>query len=46
VTITKNIVTLYDYEEELNESKRQIKLLNSTYAGEMEQQLKELMKVS
>jgi hypothetical protein len=46
VTITKNIVTLYDYEEELNESRRQIKLLNSTYAGEMEQQFAELMKVA
>jgi hypothetical protein len=46
VSTTKNIVTLYDYEEELNESRRQIKLLNSTYAGEMEQQLKVLMKVA
>jgi hypothetical protein len=46
VTITKSIVTLFNYEDELNESRRQIKLLNSTYAGEMEQQLKELMKVS
>ena len=44
--ITKNIVTLYDYEEELNESRRQIKLLNNTYAGEMERQLKVLMKVA
>jgi hypothetical protein len=46
VSITKNIVTLYDYEETLNESRRQIKLLNNTYAGEMENQLKTLMKVS
>ena len=46
VSITKNIVTLYDYEEELNESRRQIKLLNNTYAGEMERQLKVLMKVA
>lgn len=45
VAITKTIVTLYDYEEQLNESRRQIKLLNSTYAGEMERQLKVLMKV-
>lgn len=46
VSITKNIVTLYDYEESLNESRRQIKLLNNTYAGEMEKQLKALMKVA
>jgi hypothetical protein len=46
VSITKTIVTLYDYEEDLNESRRQIKLLNSTYAGDMELQLKELMKVT
>lgn len=46
VSITKNIITLYEYEENLNESRRQIKLLNSNYAGEMEQQLKVLMKVA
>jgi hypothetical protein len=46
VTTSKTIVTLYDYEEQLNESRRQIKLLNSTYAGEMERQLKALMKVA
>lgn len=46
VSTTKTIVTLYDYEEQLNESRRQIKLLNNTYAGEMELQLRELMKVT
>jgi hypothetical protein len=46
VSITKKIVTLYDYEEQLNESRRQIKVLNNTFAGEMENQLKTLMKVS
>jgi hypothetical protein len=45
VSITKNIVTIYDYEEEKNETKRQIKLLNSGLIGEMEEQLKLLMKV-
>jgi hypothetical protein len=45
VTITKNIVTLFNYEDELNESRRQIKLLNNNYAGEIERQLKVLMKV-
>jgi hypothetical protein len=45
VTITKKIVTIYDYEEELNESKRQIKLLNKDFAGEIENQLFQLMRV-
>lgn len=45
VVITKNIVTLYDYEEDLNESRRQIKLLNSGLMGEIEEQLKLLMRV-
>jgi hypothetical protein len=45
VAITKNIVTLYDYEEDLNESRRQIKLLNEFYVSEMEEQLKLLMRV-
>lgn len=45
VSITKGIVTLFDYEEQLNESRRQIKLLNSNYASDMEQQLRVLMKV-
>jgi len=46
VSITKSIVTLYNYEDELNESRRQIKLLNSNYAGDIEQQLRALMKVA
>ena len=46
VSIAKNIVTLLDYEEETNESRRQIKLLNSNYASDIEQQLKVLMKVA
>jgi hypothetical protein len=45
VSTTKNIITLYDYEEDLNESKRQIKLLNEFYVSEMEEQLKLLMRV-
>lgn len=45
VSITKKSVSIFNYEEELNESRRQIKLLNESYAGDMEQQLKELMKV-
>lgn len=46
VSITKGIVTLFDYEEQLNESRRQIKLLNNNYASDIEQQLKVLMKVA
>jgi hypothetical protein len=45
VSITKNIVTIYDYEEERNETKRQIKLLNEFYVGEMEEHLSLLMSV-
>lgn len=45
VSITKNSVSIFNYEEELNDSRRQIKLLNESYAGDMEQQLRELMKV-
>lgn len=44
VSITKGIVTLFNYEEELNESRRQIKLLNNNYAGDIEQQLRVLMR--
>jgi len=43
VTTSRNIVYYYDYEIELNESYRNIKLLNSTYVGEFEKQFKKLM---
>ncbi len=46
VATTKKIVTLYDYEEDLNETRRQIKLLNNDFASEIEQQLNVLMKVA
>jgi len=46
VSITKGITTLFNYEDELNESRRQLKLLNNTYAGEIEKQLRILMKVA
>jgi hypothetical protein len=46
VSITKNIITLFNYEENLNESRRQIKLMNKDYAGSMDNQLYELMKVA
>lgn len=43
VSIGKRIVYVFDYEYELNESKREIKLLNSAFVYRMEQQFKELM---
>jgi len=43
VAITKNIVYIYDYENDLNESRREIKLLNQVFAGDMEEQFKTLM---
>jgi hypothetical protein len=43
VAITKNIVYIYDYENDLNESRREIKLLNQAFAGSMEEQFKTLM---
>jgi hypothetical protein len=44
VQIQKNIQYLYDYENELNESKREIKIMDSAYALEMEDQLYSLMR--
>lgn len=43
VETTKRIVSVYDYEYELNESKRKINILNSVYVDQMEQQFKSLM---
>jgi hypothetical protein len=43
VAISKNIVYIYDYENDLNESRREIKLLNQAFVGDMEEQFKILM---
>jgi hypothetical protein len=45
VTVNTSIrgVSYYTYEEELNESKRNIKLLNKSYVDEFETELKRLM---
>jgi Base plate wedge protein 53 len=43
VSITKNAVTIYDYEQKLNESKRTIQIINSIYATDMEKKYKSLM---
>lgn len=43
VSITKEIITLFDYESDLNDNKRQIKLLNSEYVMDFENSFKALM---
>ena len=44
VSITKNAVSLYEYELNKNEAKRNIKILNKNYANQLETELKALMK--
>jgi hypothetical protein len=44
VTITKRSVSYYEYEVDLNETKRHIKLLNSMYVDDFESEFKKLMK--
>lgn len=41
--ISKQPIYIYDYEVELNESKRNIKLIKSQYVADMETQLKKVM---
>lgn len=43
ITTTKRTVSVYEYEFDLNEEKRNINILNSTYVDEMEKQFKLLM---
>ena len=43
VTILKSAISYYDYELNLNESKRNIQLLNSNYVNQLETELKNLM---
>lgn len=45
VKITKNIVTLFDYEFNSNENKREIKIMDSRYSNQMEEQFRTLMSV-
>ena len=45
VTISKNAVSIYDYELNLNESKRNIRILNSAYVNQLENEFKSLMSV-
>ena len=43
INVTKNVVSLYDYELNLNESKRNINILNSNYVNQLETELTDLM---
>lgn len=43
ITISKSAVSYYDYELNLNESKRNIKILNSAYVTQLEKQFADLM---
>ena len=45
VKISKNLLTIFDYEFNLNEAKREIKIMDDKYAGQMEEQLKALMSI-
>ena len=43
VSETKRILSLYEYEVEQNDAKRGIKLLNKDYAGQLEEEFRNLM---
>ena len=43
IAVDKSAVSVYDYENDLNESKRNIKILNSLYVDQLETQFKNLM---
>jgi hypothetical protein len=45
VKISKNLLTLFDYEFNLNEAKREIKIMDSKYSDEMEEQFRTLMSI-
>jgi hypothetical protein len=45
ITVSKSAVSYYDYELNLNESKRSIKILNSAYVDELEKQFTDLMTI-
>ena len=44
-TVTKNVISIYDYELEKNESNRSINLINSIYTSQIESQFASLMKL-
>lgn len=43
IDITKEQITIFDYESDLNQSRRQIKILNNSYVDEMERVFKNVM---
>ena len=43
ITTDRNAVSIYDYELSQNEAKRNIKILNSIYVNQFEEQFKQLM---
>ena len=43
ITTERNAVSIYDYELSQNEAKRNIKILNSIYVNQFEEQFKQLM---
>lgn len=43
VTVTPQIFTIYDYENQLNESKRNVGIINTLYADDLEHQLQSLL---
>jgi hypothetical protein len=43
ITTERNTVSIYDYELEQNEAKRNIKILNSIYVNQFEEQFKQLL---
>jgi len=42
-SVTKRIISIYNYENNLNESKRNIRLINASFVGSLELQLQSLM---
>jgi hypothetical protein len=45
VKIEKKAVTIFDYENELNEDKRQIKIMNSSFVGDFQARFSSLMEI-
>lgn len=44
IEIIRQTVTIYDYEDSLNESKRSVNIINNIYAADLENQLRTLLK--
>jgi hypothetical protein len=43
VTISKDTISVYDYEDQLNESKKQVNIVNKNYTEDIENKLKSLL---